>query len=99
MAWSPSMLPPGYRIIFSRHARERMRQRGVAPEEVEEALRCPVQLAYDHERDVYLALGCNDVAVVYAARGALVEIVTVLRRREYEALLSRLGRRRYRVII
>jgi len=99
LAWPPPLLPPGYRIIFSRHARERMRQRGVTPGEVEEALRCPVQLAYDHERDVYLALGCNDVAVVYAARGTLVEVVTVLRRREYEALLARLGRRRYKVIL
>ena len=68
-------------------------------EEVLGALREPVQLLYDTVRDVYLALGANGVAVVYAARGRVVKVVTVMRRREYEALVGRLGRRRYRVIL
>jgi len=68
-------------------------------EEVLGALREPVQLLYDTLRDVYLALGVDGVAVVYAARGRVVEVVTVMRRREYEALVGRLGPRRYRVIM
>ncbi len=75
-----------------------MSERGVSLRDVIEALEHPVQLVYDKMRDVYIALGWNDVAVVYANRGLVYEIVTVLRRREYEALLGRLGRRRYRVL-
>ncbi len=93
------MLPPGYRLRLTRHARQRMEERGISLEEVVEALEDPVQLLYDEERDVYLALGpTGRVAVVYAARGLEVEVVTVLRRREYEALVGRLGSRRYKVI-
>ena len=83
---------------LSLHAKRRMAERGVDAGEVVEALRSPVQLVYDGERDVYLSLGPNGVAVVYAERGRVLEVVTVLRRREYEALLTRLGPRRYRVI-
>ena len=92
------LLPPGWRLHVSRHARERMAERGISLEDVVEALRDPVQVVYDFQRDTYVALGANGVAVVYAARGSLVEVVTVMRRREYEALLGRLGRRRYKVI-
>jgi len=90
--------PGGWVLRLSAHARRRMAERGVGLGEVEEALREPVQLVYDTLRDTYLALGANGVAVVYAARGRTVEVVTVLRRREYEALLRRLGPRRYRVV-
>jgi hypothetical protein len=95
---SRGMLPPGAVVRFSSHARARMRGRGIGPGEAVEALEHPVQLVYDMLRDVYLALGANGVAVVYAARGRVVEVVTVMRRREYEALLGRLGDRRYRII-
>jgi len=91
--------PGGWRLRLSRHAVERMRERGVSVEEVLGALREPVQLLYDTRRDVYLALSAEGVGVVYAARGRVVEVVTVLRRREYEALVGRLGPRRYRVIM
>ncbi|KSW11623.1 hypothetical protein CF15_01985 [Pyrodictium occultum] len=87
-----------YSLRVSRHARERMEERRVSLDEVLEALENPVQLVYDEEKDVYLALGVNDVAVVYAARGRVVEIVTVMRRGEYEALVGRLRGRRYRVV-
>ncbi len=83
-------------LRFSAHALRRMGERGVAPAEVAEALRRPCEHAYDRERDVYLTLGCNGVAVVYALRGRVVEVVTVLREREYGALVGRLGGRRYR---
>ena len=93
------MAQPQARLVYTRHARVRMRERGVEPWEVEEALLHPVQLLYDTLRDTYLALGPRGrVAVVYAYHGSYVEIVTVLTRREYEALVGRLGPRRYRVI-
>ncbi len=75
-----------------------MSERRISLRDVLEALEHPVQLVYDKARDVYIALGWNDVAVVYANRGVTYEIVTVLRRREYEALVGRLGRRRYRIL-
>ena len=87
-----------YRLSFSAHAKTRMKERGISVEDVVEALEAPAQLVYDRMRDVYLILGNNGVAVVYAVRGLIVEIVTVMRRREYEALLGRLGSKRYRVL-
>jgi hypothetical protein len=76
-----------------------MAQRGVAREEVEEALQGPAQLLYDRGRDTLLALHPRGhIAVVYAQHAATIEVVTVLTRREYNALTRRLGRKRYRVI-
>ena len=75
-----------------------MNERHVSLEEVKEALMEPVEIAYDRSNDVYLALGANGVAVVYAYRGSCYEIVTVLREHEYMHLTRRLGRRRYRII-
>ena len=91
--------PPEPRVRYSRHAVERMRQRRIDPGCVEEALREPAQLLYDKAKDVYIALSPDgDCAAVYAYRGSLVEVVTVLGRREYEALVGRLGSRRYRLV-
>ena len=76
-----------------------MRERGVVVvDDVVKALSEPVELVYDREKDVYIALGSNGVAVVYAYRGAYYEIVTVMREREYRNLVYRLGRRRYRIL-
>jgi hypothetical protein len=95
----PSLIPgDNYKIRLSSHARRRMEERGVTLADIVEALKEPVQVFYDGIRDTYLVLGANDVAVVVAVRGTLVEVVTVLRRREYEALTGRLGWRRYRLI-
>lgn len=93
----PAMLL-GTRPILSRHAMERMRERKVSLEEVLEALENPFQLLYDEWNDVYIAVSETGVAVVYAYRGPRTEIVTVMTRREYEALVSRYGRKRYKVI-
>lgn len=87
------------RLVYTRHAEERMRERGISRAEVEEALREPLQILYDRGNDVYLVLGGNDVAVVVANRVSYAEIVTVLRRKEYEALVGRLGRKRYKTIL
>jgi len=87
------------RLVYTAHSRRRMRERGVDEAMVEEALREPIQVLYDRRRDVYLVLGGNNVAVVLADRISFAEIVTVMRRREYEALVKRLGRKRYRLIL
>jgi hypothetical protein len=86
------------RVVFSKHARQRMMERKVSLQEVLEALTNPVQLFYDYERDVYLALGPAYVAAVYSMRGQVIEVVTVLRRREYKALVRRLAGRRYKLV-
>ncbi len=80
------------------HAKRRMRERNIEVHDVEYALTEPVQILYDIHRDVYLVLGHNGVAVVYAQRGNVIEVVTVMTRREYEALARRLANRRYRLI-
>ncbi len=83
-------------LVFSFHACLRMAERRVGVEEVVEALREPCEHVYDRVRDTILVLGCNGVAVVYAMRGNVYEIVTVLRDVEYRVLVERLGRRRYK---
>jgi hypothetical protein len=85
-------------LVFTSHARDRMRERGIPVEAVVEALRSPCEHAYDRSRDVYLLLGCNGVAVVYAARGTVIEIVTVMGESEYRFLVHHVGSRRYRVL-
>lgn len=86
------------RLVVSAHARQRMRERGIGFEEMLEALQNPVQLVYDRVNDVYITVAQRGYAVVYAFRGSIVEVVTVLGRKEYEALLSKHGLRRYKVI-
>lgn len=75
-----------------------MEERGIALEEVLEALENPVQHYYDEARDVYLLLGSNRVGVVYAYEAPRLVVVTVLRENEYRHLVRRIGRRRYRVV-
>ncbi len=87
-----------WRLRLSRHAEERMRERGIGFDEVVEAIENPVQYMYDRWRDLYIAVSPRGHAVVYAIHGDEYEIVTVLRRREYEALVSKHGRSRYRFI-
>ncbi len=91
-------LDESYSIRITAHAKRRMSERGVSLSDLREALYSPVQVYYDAMKDTYLVLGYNNVAAVVALRGAVVEVVTVMRREEYEALVRRLGRRRYRLI-
>ncbi len=92
------MLYDECRIHWSKHALKRLEERGISVEEALEALREPVQLVYDSWKDLYVAVHPKGHAVVYAFRGSYVEIVTVLGRREYEALISKHGVRRYKLI-
>ncbi len=90
----------GYvRIVFSRHALRRIRERGFSVEDVLETLDSPRQLLYDRWRDLYIYVGDNGSAVVCAYRGSCFEIVTVLGRREFKALFSKYGISRYKVIV
>jgi len=91
------VLPGVCRIVWSVHALRRMRERGVSFEEALSALRSPVEHVYDKSRDVYIAFD-GSVAVVYAYRPPVIEVVTVMRSREYRCLIGRLSWRRYRVI-
>jgi len=86
-------------LLFTNHARVRMGERGITEDDVRQALLDPVQIVYDRAKDVYLILGSNNVAIVLSFRAPLIEVVTVLRRREYEALVQRLSRRRYRIVL
>ena len=85
-------------IKFSKHARDRMSERGISVENVLDTLNNPVQHVYDKWRDLYIAVSEQGYAVVYAYRGNTVEVVTVLGRREYEALLSKYGFKRYKLL-
>ncbi len=86
------------KLRFTVHARKRMRERRISINEVVTAFCEPLQILYDRMRDTYLLLGSNNVALVYAMRGHVYEIISVLRRREYEALVNRLGAKRYKLI-
>ncbi|RLG84496.1 MAG: DUF4258 domain-containing protein [Thermoprotei archaeon] len=86
-------------IKLSKHAIARMRERKISLEEVHEAVNDPFQLVYDMWNDVYIVVSIRGIAVVYALHGKNVEVLTVLSRREYEALLSKHGSKRYKVIM
>ncbi len=92
------LLKDKVKLVISKHARDRMRERGIGFEDLIDALSNPVQLVYDRVNDVYIAVGVKGYAIVYAFRGSIVEVVTVLGRREYEALISKHGIDRYKVV-
>jgi hypothetical protein len=75
-----------------------MVERGIGYSDVVDALTNPVQHVYDSWRDVYIAVSGRGFAVVCAFRGGYYEVLTVLRRREYEALIKKWGAKRYRFI-
>ncbi len=87
-----------YRVVFTRHAVERAMERGVGWREVVDVVHDPVQVYYDTWNDLYLYVGSSGCAVVAGYRGGYIEVVTVLSRREYEALISKYGSSRYKLI-
>jgi len=85
-------------IIFSKHAIKRMNERKISLDEVLEILSSPLGIIYDKHNDVYIALGHQGTAVVYAFRANRIEVLTVLRKREFSALQKKFGERRYKPI-
>lgn len=85
-----------YKILLSRHAKKRMTERGISLDDVREAIENSVQHVYDRWNDAYVAVDQRGYAVVYAYRGNTIEVLTVLGRREYEALISKYGFKRYK---
>lgn len=75
-----------------------MDERSLKYDDVVESINNPKQLVYDKWNDVYIAVSITGNAVVYAFKGNRVEVLTVLGRREYEALVSKYGTKRYKVL-
>jgi len=92
------MLLPNTKINISKHARMRIIERHIKIDDVFDALNNPVQLVYDTWNDVYIAVSSRSYAVVYAFRGSCIEVLTVLGKREYNALISKFGSKRYKII-
>ncbi len=86
------------RILFSKHALARMSERRISIEHVVEAINDPQQILYDSWRDLYLYVSRYGDAIVCAFRGSVIEVVTVLGPREYNALVKKYGEKRYKVI-
>ena len=87
-----------FKIKLSKHAKDRMKERNIEEEDIYEALHNPVQLVYDSWNDIYIAVSMKDIAVPYSLKGNILEILTVLSKKEYEALMSKFGRKRYKIL-
>lgn len=88
-----------FKIVLSKHARLRMGERNIKEEDVYDASYSPVQLVYDSWNDVYIAVSMKGIAIVYALRGSIVEVLTVLSKKEYNTLMSKFKNGRYKVIV
>ena len=67
------------RIEFTRHALQRMRERGVSAEDVYEALGNPDELLLDTETDRIVAVKHGKgLCVIVEARGDTVKVITVI---------------------
>jgi len=75
-----------FKIKLSKHAKDRMKERNIEEEDVYEALHNPVQLVYDSWNDVYIAVSMKNIAVPYSLKGNVLEVLTVLSKKEYETL-------------
>lgn len=92
------LIPPKAKVHVSKHAKLRMLERNISFEDFLECLKEPVQLVYDSWNDVYIAVSIRGFAIVYAFKGNRIEVLTVLGKREYEALASKYDKR-YKVIM
>ncbi len=88
----------GFSIVFSKHALRRMHDRKISLDEVLDILSNPLGVIYDRLKDVYIALGYQGSAVVYAFRASRIEVLTVLGKREFSALQKKYGMQRYKTI-
>jgi len=75
-----------------------MVERKIPFENILNTLENPMHHVYDRWRDVYIAIGPNGEAVVYCNRGWRIEVLTILTKKEYGALYSRYGSKRYKDI-
>ncbi len=85
-----------WNIRITRHARIRMSERGIDREKLYQILSNPQTYFYDSWNDLYIAVDINGNAIVYAYHGRIIEIVSVLGKREFKALLSKYGLKRYK---
>ncbi|ADI31474.1 DUF4258 domain-containing protein [Staphylothermus hellenicus] len=85
-----------WKIHISKHAMRRMKERKICLEDIYDTINDPYMYFYDSWNDLYLAVNIRGYAVVYAFHGNILEIVTVLGRREFKALLSKYGSSRYK---
>ncbi len=65
------------KIIYTRHARQRMKQRGIKPEQVEETLHTPDDvLAGDYQEEIAIKnYGNREVRVVYEETASGVFVI------------------------
>ena len=88
----------GFSIVFSKHALRRMHDRNISLDKALDILLNPLGVIYDRLKDVYIALGYQGTAVVYAFRASRIEVLTVLGKREFSALQKKYGMQRYKTI-
>ena len=88
----------GIEIKFSRHALRRIKERAIDLNSVYDTIDNPEQIIYDKQKDLYIYVS-DECAVVSAFHGSYIEVVTVLGRREFNALMSKYGYSRYKVIV
>ncbi len=88
----------GIEIKLSRHALRRIKERAIDLKFVYDTISNPEQIVYDKQKDLYIYVS-DKCAVVSAFHGSYIEVVTVLGKREFNALMSKYGYSRYKVIV
>lgn len=86
------------KLKLSRHALHRIEERAIDLKFVYETIDNPDQIIYDKQKDLYIYVS-DKCAVVSAFHGSYIEVVTVLGKREFNALMSKYGYSRYKVIV
>ena len=85
-------------IKLSKHALRRIKERAIDLKFVYDTISSPEQIVYDKQKDLYIYVS-DKCAVVSAFHGSYIEVVTVLGKREFNALMSKYGYSRYKVIV
>ena len=85
-------------IKLSKHALRRIKERAIDLKFVYGTISNPEQIVYDKQKDLYIYVS-DKCAVVSAFHGSYIEVVTVLGKREFNALMSKYGYSRYKVIV
>ena len=85
-------------IKLSKHALRRIKERAIDLKFVYDTISNPEQIVYDKQKDLYIYVS-DKRAVVSAFHGSYIEVVTVLGKREFNALMSKYGYSRCKVIV